>query len=236
MVPAVIGSSDSSSVGSILDWFVGFLFPVFGLTLLGALGAVSVAAGRIAGKINGVAGPLIAGIPTRIPFRNTMLPPVPLGQVPDFPTLVPNWRSFGANTSGIVGTGTTAIEARNQSTAALTISGAGFIQGYQEDLAGGAGQTYSFALVDLVPDADKFNWQVTGTHSGGGSIALRTFAQSGSFNAYFRLPISVRPATYPFTLATNAIETCGSDPSKTLTGSASMAVRVEVKPNPKIPP
>ena len=236
MVPAVIGSSDSSSVGSILDWFVGFLFPLFGLALLGALGVVSSAAGKIAGKINGVAAPLIAGIPTRIPFQNTMLPCVPPEILPDFPTLVPNWTFFGANSSGILGTATTAIEPRTQSTASLSISGPGFLEGYQEDLAGGAAMTYNFTLVDLIPDTDKFTWQVSGTHSSGGAISLGTLAQSGSFNAYFGLPLRVAPGTYPFTLAATGTETCASDPSKTLTGSASTAVRLEVRPNPKIPP
>jgi len=234
-VPAVIGNSHSASVGSILDWFIGFIFPLFGLALLSAFGLVSFAAGRIAGKINGIAGPLIAGIPSRVPFRNTAFPPIPL-PVPDFPVLIPNWQTFGATSAGIVGTGTTIIAPRDQTIVSLTVAGANFIMGFQEDLAGGAGQTYNYTLVNLAPDLDKFNWQVSGTGSSGGSIQLGAFGQAGTFGADFPLSLKVAPGTYPFTLAVNAIETCGSDPSKTLSASTSRAVRVEVKKNPNVPP
>jgi len=134
-VPAVIGNSHSASVGSILDWFIGFIFPLFGLALLSAFGLVSFAAGRIAGKINGIAGPLIAGIPSRVPFRNTAFPPIPL-PVPDFPVLIPNWQTFGATSAGIVGTGTTIIAPRDQTIVSLAVAGANVIMGFQEDLAG----------------------------------------------------------------------------------------------------
>ncbi len=234
-VPAVIGNSHSASVGSIFDWLVGLIFPLFDLALLAASGFASSGAGQIAGQINGIAAPLIAGIPSRIPFRNTMLPSSPLLSPPDFPTLVPDWRSFGVTSSGILGTGTTSIEARDQTMVALTINGSHYIRGYQEDLAGGAGQTYNFTLVNLAPDPDKFNWQVSGTGSNGGSIDLDPFNQAGSFPAYFPLPLKVKPGNSPFTLAVNAIETCGSDPSKTLSASNSMGVRVEVIENPEVP-
>jgi uncharacterized membrane protein len=58
----------------------------------------------------------------------------------------------------------------------------------------------------------------------------------GDFGVEFPLPRNVNPGTYPFTLAVNATETCGTDPSKVLTASGSMAVRVEVKKNPRVLP
>jgi hypothetical protein len=235
MVPAVIGNSHSTGVGSLLDWFIGFIIPLFGLALGAAFGILSYAVGKISGMVDGLAGPLVAGIPSRVPFSNTAIPPIPL-PVPDFPVLIPDWRSFGANSGGIVGTGTSTIAPRDQSMVSLSVSGSSHIQGYQEDLAGGAGQTYNDALVNLAQDPDKFSWHVSGTASSSGAIGLGAFGQGGSFGADFPLPLKVLPATYPFTLATNATETCGTDPSKTLHASTSQAVRVEVKPNPKIPP
>lgn len=234
MVPAVIGNSHSTGVGSLLDWVIGFIIPLFGLALGAAFGILSSAVGKISGMINGIAAPLVAGIPSRVPFNNLAIPPIPL-PVPDFPVLIPDWRTFGADSGGIVGTGTSIIAPRDQSMVSLAVSGSSHIQGYQEDLAGGAGQTYNYTLVNLAPDANKFTWQVSGTASRSGAIGLGAFGQAGSFGVDFPLPLKVLPATYPFTLAANATETCGTDPSKTLHASTSMAVRVEVKPNPKIP-
>jgi hypothetical protein len=236
-VPAVIGNSHSASLGSLLDWFVGFVLPLFGLALGAAFGVLSYAAGKISGMVNGLAGPLVAGIPPRLPFSNQEIPPIPLS-VPDFPVLIPNWSTFGATSGGIVGTGSSVIAPRDQSMVAVTVSGSSSIQGYQEDLAGGAGQTYTYALTNLAPDADKFTWHVSGpgTASSGGAITIGPFDQGGSFSARFPLPLHVAPGTYNFTLTVTATETCGSDSSKTLHASASMAVRVDVKANPKLPP
>jgi hypothetical protein len=52
----------------------------------------------------------------------------------------------------------------------------------------------------------------------------------------FPLPLTVQPGIFPLTLASNATETCASDPTKTLSASSSMDVQVEVKPNPNVPP
>src|SRR5215467_299888 len=235
MVPAVIGNSHSTGLGSLLDWFIGFVIPLFGLALGAAFGILSFAVGKISGMVDGLAGPLVAGIPSRVPFKNTAIPPIPL-PVPDFPVLIPDWRSFGADSGGIIGTGTSTIAPRDQSMVALAVHGSSHIQGYQEDIAGGAGQTYGCTLTNLAPDPDKFSWHVSGTATSGGAIPLGAFDQGGSFGADFPLPLKVVPATYSFTLATTATETCGTDPSKTLHAATSMAVRVEVKPNPKIPP
>src|SRR5262249_8951306 len=179
-----------------------------------------------------LAGPLVAGIPSRVPFKNTAIPPIPL-PVPDFPVLIPDWRSFGADSGGIIGTGTSTIAPRDQTNVALAVHGSSPIPGCQEDLAG---LPDGCTLTTLAPDPDKFSWHVSGAATSGGAIPLGAFDQGGSFGADFPLPLKVVPATYPFTLATTATETCGTDPSKTLHAATSMAARVEVKPNPKIPP
>jgi hypothetical protein len=233
-VPAVTGSSHSSSVGSVLDWFLGVFIPVFGLALSAAWGLVSSQAGDAQGQIDGEVGPLVAAIPPRIPFRNSALPGVPFG-LPDFPAMVLNWISFGVTATGILGTGTTQIVARNQSLVSMTVSGSSEITGFQADLGGGATQTYQLALVNLAPDPGKLSWQVSGTAAKSGGISIAPFAQSGSFPAHFPLPIKVAPGTYPFTLAVSGTETCGTDASKTLTGTSSMAVKVVAKKNPKNP-
>jgi hypothetical protein len=233
LVPAVTGHSHSVSAGSVLDWLVGLIFPIFDLALLGALGYLSVSAGDASDQFNGIVQPLIAGFPPQIPFSNAMLPKgVP---APDFPVLILNWKTFGTTASGIVGTGTTALENRDQSMVALSINGSSYISGYQVDLAGGAGQNYRYTLVNLAPDADKFRWQTSGTLPDSGVINRDNFDQSGNFNATFKLPLKVTPNKYSFTLAVSATETCGSDPKKKLSASSSTSVIVEVKKNPKVP-
>jgi hypothetical protein len=118
---------------------------------------------------------LVANIPPRIPFDNKMFPSSPFLPSPDFPAVVPNWRSFGVDRSGILETGTATIEARDQTMVDMPVTGSDHIRGYQQDLAGGAGQTYGFALINISPDPDKFNWQVSGTGSTGGSIDRNPF-------------------------------------------------------------
>jgi hypothetical protein len=182
---------------------------------------------------HGIVQPLIAGFPPQIPFSNALLPEgIP---APDFPVLILNWTTFGTSASAIVGSGTTALENRDQSMVSLHIDGSSHISGFQEDLAGGAGQSYRYTLANLAPDTDKFKWQTAGTQSDGGSIARDDFDQSGNFSAIFKLPLKVAPNKYPFTLSVNATETCGSDRNKKLTASSSLPVTVEAKKNPKVP-
>lgn len=231
-VPAAVGSSPSASVGGIPDWFI--FFPASAVTLFAAF-AVELGQ-QVADQVTGLVQPLVAGIPSRIPFSNKMFPSFPFLPVPDFPLFVPNWRSFGVDNFGILGTGTASIEPRNQTMVDMRVTGVSHIRGYQEDLAGGAGQTYGFALINISPDPDKFNWQVSGTGSTGGSIDRNPFDQGGNISVVFPLPLTVKPGTFPFTLAVSATETCGSDTSKTLTASTSMDIQVEVLPNPRTPP
>jgi len=232
-VPAVIGNSHSVSVGSVFAWLIGVIFPIFDVALLGALGYLSVTAGDASNQINGIVEPLIAGFPPQIPFSNALLPEAV--QAPDFPVLILNWNSFGTTTTAIVGTGTTTLGSRDQSMVSLHIDGSSHISGFQEDLAGGAGQSYRYTLANLAPDPDKFKWQTSGTHSDGGIISRDDFDQSGNFSAILKLPLKVTPNKYPFMLSVNATETCGSDPVKKLTASSSLPVTVEVKKNPKVP-
>jgi hypothetical protein len=235
LVPAVIGSSSSVSVGSLFDLIVGLIIPFFGLALLDARSALSSAASDASKDIEGIIATLLAGIPTRIPFSNTLLPQTALIGL-DFPVLVPNWKSFGVTGSAIQGTGTTSTEERDQSMVSMTIDGPANLFGSQAEFAGGALSTYNFNLINLAPDPDKFQWQVSGTNSKEGSIDRLTFEETGGFGAFFPLPRKVRLGTFPFTLSVDATETCGTDPQKKLSASNSRAVNVKVKKNPKVEP
>ena len=83
LVPAVLATASSSSVGSLLGWFVGVYIPLIGGLLAFAFYKVSTAAG----EKSGLASTLLAGIPSRIPFGNKAIS-APAGALPDFPTLV----------------------------------------------------------------------------------------------------------------------------------------------------
>lgn len=231
-VPAVVGSSHSASVAGIPDWMAVFTAFAPGLGLF-ALAAVDLG-GQVGGQVYGLMQSLVAGIPSRVPFSNAMLPSLPF--LPDFPVFVPDWRTIGGDSSGILGTGTATIEARDQSMVDMVVAGTRSIRGYQEELAGGTGFTYSYGLVNLSPDPDKLRWQISGTASDGGAIPRNTFDQGGSFGASFPLPLHVVPNTYAFDLTVSGTETCGTDDRKTLTATSSEVVQVEVLANPKRPP
>jgi Bacterial Ig domain len=239
-IPAVVGSNDSASVGDLLDWVLGTLFPLFGLALLGALDIANDAADQAAGQATGIAKAVIASIPSNIPFRNSLLS-LPGLSLPDFPALVLDWQTFGATTSAIVGSGTSTIEARNQSIASVDLLGGGLITEYQAEAFGGdAGQTDSYALRNIAPDQNKFVWQSSGvgpaTIATNGVIDVAPLTQSGNFGAIFRMKRPVAVGDFYFNLNVNATETCGTDPSKTLTASRSRPVHVRVLKNPKVLP
>jgi hypothetical protein len=184
-------------------------------------------------QVTGIMSALLASLPTRVPFRNTLLPDLP--PPPDFPAIVFDWRSLGVIDSSIVGTGTTSLIARDQSMVAMIVGGSRHIVGYQDDLTGGVGQTYHYALANFAPDANRFAWQVSGTGSDGGPIDIVPFDQGGSFTVDFPLPLKVKPGNFPFVLAVTGTETSGTDPNKTLTATSSLTVRLEVLKNPIIP-
>ena len=149
--------------------------------------------------------------------------------------LILDWTDFEVTSSGILGAGKSNIGSRDQSMTAVSVIGPKEISGYQSDLSGGALQDYDFGLTNIAPDPHGLTWSTSGAISRGGEIAHGGLAQSGSFQADFGLILKVQPGNNAFTLAVNATETCGTDPSKTLTASASQSVKVEVKKDPKLP-
>jgi hypothetical protein len=231
-LPAVVGHDSSADAGDVLDWLVGVLLPPFGAALLAITAIASSVASDASDQAHGLAASVVAGIPPRIPLRNTDLGV----DDPAFPTVVPDWDAFGTTQDGILATGTAGIQARTQSSVAMSINGAGYIEGIQSELAGGAASHYSIALTDLTPDPGHFTWQVTGTDTDTGPVAAGPFGLGGTADVDFPLPLDVAPGEYEFLLTVNATETCGTDPMQTLTATASRPVRVKVKKDPIIIP
>ena len=118
----------------------------------------------------------------------------------------------------------------------MSINGAGYIEGIQSELAGGAASRYSISLTDLAPDPGQFTWQVTGAGTDTGPVAAGPLGLGGTADVDFPLPLHVVPGDYVFVLTVNAVETCGTDPTQTLTGTTSRPVRVKVKKDPVIVP
>jgi hypothetical protein len=227
LVPAVISTNSTSSVGSLLDWIIGVLVPEIGAVLAYIFYKVSVGAGQQ----SGLAGAFLGSIPPNIPFGNKdiTLPPGTPFTLPDFPTLTFFWNNFTADTTGLFGSGATEIDARDQSIVKLLLSGPDFFQGTQATIQEFTDPVMGFSLQNIIPDAATFGYQITGTGKASGKITPPSPAvQAGDFNPHFPLPLKVSIGDNPFTLTVTGTETCQSDSTKKLTGTASKAVHFKV--------
>jgi hypothetical protein len=183
-----------------------------------------------------LAGSFLGSIPARIPFgsKAISLPSSTSFQFPDFPTLNFFWNSFGATSSGLLGVGTTEIAPRTQSDVNVILHGPDFFTGFQNNINEFTDPIMGYVLENIAPDSGKFGWQISGAGSKAGSLEPpNPVVQAGDFFPHFPLPLKVSPGDYHFNLAINAIETCESDPSKTLTGTASKAMLFRVKKSPQ---
>jgi hypothetical protein len=232
MVPAVLATDSSSSVGSITDWIVGFFSPLIGGLLAYAFYEVSTAASQK----SGLAGSFLGSIPARIPFGSKTIS-LPLGtnfQFPDFPTLNFRWNSFGATSSGLLGVGITDIAPRTESDVNVILNGPDFFTGFQNNIIEFTDPTMGYVLENIAPDSDKFGWQMSGAGTRADSLEPPSPAvQAGDFFPHFLLPLKVSPGDYHFNLAISALETCESDPSKTLAGAASRGMLFRIKKSPQ---
>lgn len=226
MVPAVVSSSHSSGLGNVLDLIIAAIFRPFLAALAVEFVELRSTASDADQQITGLMQPLVAGIPPRFPFRNTLLP-IQVPNPPDFPTMVLQWKSFRATTAGLLGSGLLTIEARDQSEVALSINGPHAISGTEGELAGNVRIDYSFSLSNLAPDEDKFTWHVSGAGTRGGKIDS-TLGLGGTFTVDFPLPLRAS-GKYAFTLTVTGTETSGTAGRTPLSASASMAVVFDIK-------
>jgi len=229
--PAVLATDSSSSVGSIVDWIVGVFIPLIGAVLADAFYQVS----TTASQKSGLAGSFLGSIPARIPFGNKAIS-VPSGtnfQFPDFPTLNFLWNSFGATSSGLLGVGITDIAPRTESDVSVILNGPDFFTGFPNNIIEFTDPVMGYVLENIAPDSGKFGWQISGAGSKADSLEPPSpVVQAGDFDPHFPLPVKVSPGDYHFNLAIHAVETCESDPGKTLTGTASKAMLFRVKKSP----
>jgi hypothetical protein len=229
MAPAVLKTDSSSSVGSLLDWIVGFFVPLIGAVL----GAALYEASTVASPKSGLAGSLLGSIPARIPFGNKdiSLRNIPL---PDFPSLNLFWNSFGTTSSGLLGVGTTDIGSRAEADVNVILNGPDFFSGFQDNIIEFTDPTMGYFLENIAPDSGKFGWRISGAGTNADALEPPSPAvQAGDFSPHFPLPKKVSVGDYHFTLAINAVETCESDSTKTLTGTASKAMLFRVKKSPQ---
>ncbi len=228
--PTVAHTSTSVSVTSALDWFVGAFIPAGIEILLGAVIGIDYYASGLGSKAGGLLAGLLAEVPTRIPFSNADFPSALANLVTNlqFPTMVFNWTSFSpASDLSIGGAALCEIVERDQSMVQVTVTG-------PTELVYGSGDdvTYQVMLDNIYPDSDGLTWQAAGLGLvATGSVSANVVTQTGSFLVEFPLPSNLQPGKYSYSLTVSAHETCGSDPTASLTGSATFAVTLEIAKN-----
>jgi hypothetical protein len=229
--PAVLKTDSSSSVGSLLEWIAGYFEPLIGGTLAYAFYKVSSAAS----EKSGLASSFLGSIPARIPFGNKDVSLDPNFKMPDFPSFDLSWNTFGATSTGLLGTGTSDINARTEADVKVILNGPDSFTGFPETIQELSDPTMGYILQNITPDSGKFGWKIFGAGSNADSIEPPSpVVQAGDFFPHFPLPLKINPpADIHFNLAINATETCQSDPTKTLTGGASKAILFRVKKKPE---
>lgn len=100
---------------------------------------------------------------------------------------------------------------------AVSLSGPKTFPNYKPGTEG----DYEVLMTAFEPDNDQMTWQLSGVASTN-TVNVDPFLQKGAIDTTF--PISSGSET--FTLSVNGTETCATDPTKTLNGSASLAVAV----------
>jgi hypothetical protein len=217
-----VHADHSSSVGDPLTWLIGDLIPLFGALLV--YGAVELA--ENADQVPGVVSGLIAGLPARIPLRNTSLPGGGAAQF-DFPQVVLDWTAFGVANGGIEGAGDAQLTERDPAAARLSIGGPDAVRmpPGEHDVS----LAYRLRLSGIRPDPGALSWQLRrfDGSTDGGTAEPDVFARAATVAFDFVVPLHASGvATFAATAA--AIETCGTDPSKTISADGTETIRVTV--------
>jgi hypothetical protein len=234
-VPAVLDTETSATAGDLLDYVVGIFDP---LVLLG-LDALSLAAnyeaGKAGAKATGIIAPLLTLIPYEIPVSDSDFPSLAeLGD--DFPAILLSWIEFGATETGLAASGVYVPVNRTQADVTLTVDGVTSFMVAQNELTGSYPVGYIFTLRGLNPDPGAFTWQLTGPESTSGPIDASSLVQTGVISVYLRVPDPQVGQTYDYVLSVHATETCGTDPTKTLTADWSSPLTLTVRPVTLLPP
>ncbi len=179
------------------------------------------------------ASALVGSIPTYITFRkpaflDALVAGYLFSVLPTFPKAVPDWTRFGVKHGGLLGLATVSFQDRTQAMVGSILGGPASIFGPQDNLAGGATQSYDLSLSNLVPDTDKLTWSVTGPWAANGVLNMNPGSVQTSFIADFPLPRAVSPGYYRFVLRVDAKETSDVNPTQSLSTSTSKNVTVHV--------
>jgi hypothetical protein len=218
-----VSSSRSTSVGDVPDWLIGTFTKILDVGLLMVWQDVS----RAADETGGVAAPLVADLPTRIPFHNTDFS---LGAGFDFPVLVADWANLGISntgTSGLLGSGDATIRPRDDSMVGMQIMGPDFIQVPAGEFV--ANQSYTILLPNFDPVPGALAWQLRSLRDNAtdtGTVDVGSFTQAADLDIDFPLAPHLPPGDYHFVLSLSATETCGTDASKIFTRAASKEITV----------
>ena len=211
----------SSSVGDLLDWLLGVLIPILDGLLLYGSHQLANDTEHMPGIVTG----LTAGLPARVALRNTSLP-TQARALFSFPQIVLNWTQFGVHDQAIEGAGDAILAERTQAEARVTIAGPGSLQipHGEHDID----TTYRLQLRALRPDPAHLTWRLhppTGADDTGTSEP-DVLAQSATLDLDFVVPAHTTQGV--FTIAATALETCGTDPTKTLTAHDTKTITVRV--------
>jgi len=202
------------------DWLLGSLIPILDLGLLMVWQEVS----RTADSTGGVATPLVADLPTRIPFHPGDLPGGGTGN--PFPVLVADWADLGVTADGILGSADATIQARDQSMAGIRIGGPDSVTVPPGEFE--ASLVFQIGLSNLAPDDGIITWQLTspfGHTTSTDTLGLDTFAQVAFLDVDFPMPLHASPGNYQYQLSVSAHET-GPNGAGTLAAAASRQITV----------
>jgi Big-like domain-containing protein len=216
----MVTASHSSTVGDVPDWLLGSLLPILDLGLLVVWQDVS----RSADSTGGVAAPIVADLPARIPFHPGDLPGG--GTDSPFPVLVADWANLGVTADGILGGADATIQGRDQSMVGIAIGGPDFVRVPPGEFQ--ANEVYRIGLQNLAPDGGVVTWQLTSPfdHSTStGALELGPFAQIAYLDIDFPMPLHASPGDYHYQLSVSAQET-GPDGAGTLAAAASRQITV----------
>jgi 16S rRNA (guanine527-N7)-methyltransferase len=113
------------------------------------------------------------------------------------------------------------------------LNGPDFFQGLPDNIQEFTDPVMGYDLQNLSPNPGSFGFQINGAGKASGPIAPpNPVVQAGDFNPHFPLPLKVSVGTYNFTLTVSGTETCQSDPTKKLTGTASKSMQFKVLKGP----